>query len=468
MSLRGRLTLLTAALIAAASSVLGVVVYVAAERTQLAAVDQVLTTAAPVAGRFNEGRERPRNEEIISTIAIARIHRDGTIHVLRQAGAPTALLPFPALGPADVEQAARGPITLPGTPSYRVLVTPPDRGRGPTIVALPLDGEEAALDALRTGTALAVVIVTVIGAGLAWLTVRRAFRPVGEIIASAQAVAHGALDRRVPDGRPGTELGDLSESLNAMIASLTTSITEVAASEARLRAFVSDASHEIRTPLTVIRGYVELLRGSGMTDPDRRSKALERISTESLRLERLVTSLLILDDLQTQVESVREPFRLDDVVRDAFTDLSILESDRQVTVELVPAPIVGSADAWRQLCANLVQNIQRYTPAGAPVAVRLTTSGPDVQPPMLVLTVDDAGPGIPPAQRQEVLERFTRVDTSRATATGGFGLGMSIVRAVVLAHAGTITLTDSPWGGLRVRIEVPVDGAGAGATAPAL
>ena len=457
MSLRTRLTLLTAVLIAAASSILGVVVYVAAEQTQLDAVDQVLTTSAQVAGRFNDRRGRQPEDEVISTNAVARIHRDGTIHVLRQAGNPNALVPFPVLTEQDLQSAAIGPITIAGSPSapaYRVLVGRPERGHGPTIVALPLDGEEAALDALRTGTIVAVLIVTAIGAGLAWLTVRGAFRPVGEMITSAQAIAHGDLQRRVPDGRPGTELGDLSASLNTMIASLAASITEVSASEARLRSFVSDASHEIRTPLTVIRGYVELLRGESMPDEAKRNRALERIAAESVRLERLVTALLTLDDAQSRLGLVREQFRLDEVVRDAFTDLALLEPDRPLQLELDPAPMTGSPDAWRQLCGNLVQNLQRYTPSGSPVTVTLKASAGSAGE-GFVLTVDDAGPGIPAAQRREVLERFTRVDASRATTTGGFGLGMSIVRAVADAHGGTIELGESPAGGLRVRIEVP-------------
>ena len=457
MSLRSRLTLLTAILIAAASSVLGVVVYVAAEQTQIHAVDQVLLTSAQVASRFNDRRGRQPEDEVISTIAIGRVRRDGTIQVIRQAGTPNALLPFPMLATTDLRAATTGPITLAaqsGQPAYRVFVARPQRGHGPTIVALPLDGEEAALDALRTGTIVAVLIVTALGAGLAWLTVRSAFRPVGEMITSAQAVAQGDLQRRVPDGRPGTELGDLSESLNTMIASLTTSITQVASSEARLRAFVSDASHEIRTPLTVIRGYVELLRGDGMTEESTRHRALERIAMESVRLERLVTALLTLDDAQNRTARVREPFRLDDVVRDTFTDVALLDPERPLLLDLAPIELVGSPDAWRQLCGNLVQNLQRYTPAASPVHVTLdqhpaSTGG------VVHLTVDDAGPGIPRDQRQEVLERFTRVDASRATSTGGFGLGMSIVRAVVEAHGGIITLADSPAGGLRVLIELP-------------
>jgi two-component system OmpR family sensor kinase len=112
--------------------------------------------------------------------------------------------------------------------------------------------------------------------------------------------------------------------------------------------------------------------------------------------------------------------------------------------------ISGSPDMWRQVLANLTQNLNRHTPAGSPVAITLTSLGG-----MAVLMVDDAGPGIPLDQRVSVTERFTRLDASRSTTTGGFGLGMSVVSAVVARHQGTLELLDSPLGGLRVRITIP-------------
>jgi signal transduction histidine kinase len=142
-------------------------------------------------------------------------------------------------------------------------------------------------------------------------------------------------------------------------------------------------------------------------------------------------------------------FDLADIVRDSFEDLATLNPDRSVEIDLEPATMIGLDDAWRQLVANLVQNCTRHTPAGSPIRVTLRQHDG-----LTMLTVDDAGPGIAPEQRAMALERFTRLDPSRSTTSGGFGLGMSIMRAVVDAHGGRIELLDSPLGGLRFTITV--------------
>ena len=257
---------------------------------------------------------------------------------------------------------------------------------------------------------------------------------------------------RVPGAREGTELGDLSTSLNSMIIALTNSIDRVEKSEASLRKFVSDASHEIRTPLTVIRGYAEILisRQSQITEADKR--ALERIDSESKRLERLVTSLLALEAKESRAFPATA-FKLDQVVTQHFTDLATITA-REVKLDIEPVEILGDRDSWEQLLGNITQNIDRYTPPHSEVAVSLTRSdraGDNVA----VLTINDSGPGIPAEMRYEIFSRFTRLDQSRSTQTGGFGLGMSIVRAVVDTHDGTIALGESPQGGLQIKIEVP-------------
>jgi two-component system OmpR family sensor kinase len=237
-----------------------------------------------------------------------------------------------------------------------------------------------------------------------------------------------------------------------MIESLTASLTAVEASELRLRGFVSDASHEIRTPLTVIRGYVELLQAQRDQASELEIRALDRIESESRRLENLVTQLLLLERIDSGAQAVQEEFDLAALIREYFGDLTDLGEGRPVTMNLAEATLSGSADQWRQVLANLVQNITRYTPEGSAVQVELTAT-----PSQLTLTIDDSGPGIPPDKRASVTERFTRLDESRSSTTGGFGLGMSIISAVVDTHRGTLTLGESPAGGLRVQITAPRD-----------
>lgn len=449
MTLRARVTLLTALLILVSTSLLGALAYVTASRLQYDSIDNSLASVITDARiRILATNPRPVPDDVYSPFALARVNRDGTVTVLRQAGLGSDPLAFPQLNAESIEAASVSPVSVTGTPSYRVLVRQPPN-RATVIAAAPLGDVESNLARLAAVIIASVLAVTLIGGVAAWAIVRRFFRPVDAMVDAAQAISLGDTQRRVPAARAGTELGELSESLNLMIGSLTTSIATVEASEERLRAFVSDASHEIRTPLTVIRGYVELLQGEGAATSELSTRALERIGSESRRLERLVTQLLLLERMDELSEAAFESIDLAEIVRDCFDDLAALNPDRRVDMDLEPATLLGLDDAWRQLVANIVQNCTRHTPAGSTIRVALHQVGRQT-----TLIVDDAGPGIPLEQRAHALERFTRLDPSRSTATGGFGLGMSIMRAVVDAHGGSIELLDSPLGGLRLVITV--------------
>ena len=449
MTLRARVTLLTALLMLVSTSLLGTLAYVTSSRLQYDTIDTVLDSVI-TDGRIRSlvSNPRPVPDDVYSPIALARINRDGSITVLRQAGLGSDPLPFPQLSAESLDAARVSPVSVDGNPSYRVIVRQP-QGRATIIAASPLGDVESNLTRLAVVIVTSVLVVTLIGGVAAWAIVRRFFRPVDAMVDAAQAISLGDTQRRVPSAKAGTELGELSESLNLMIGSLTTSIATVEASEERLRAFVSDASHEIRTPLTVIRGYVELLQGEGAATSELSTRALERIGSESRRLERLVTQLLLLERMDELSEAAFESIDLAEIVRDCFDDLAALNPDRRVDMDLEPATLLGLDDAWRQLVANIVQNCTRHTPAGSTIRVALHQVGRQT-----TLIVDDAGPGIPLEQRAHALERFTRLDPSRSTATGGFGLGMSIMRAVVDAHGGSIELLDSPLGGLRLVITV--------------
>ena len=447
MTLRARVTFLTDILILVSTSALGALTYVTSSRLQYDTIDTNLTSAITDARvRSLATNPRPVPDDVYSPVALARLDRDGTITVLRQAGLGSDPLPFPQLSAETILAARVSPVSVEGSPSYRVIVRQPV-GRASVIAAAPLGDAEKNLTRLAVAIIGSVLAVTLLGAIAAWAIVRRFFRPVDAMVDAAQAISLGDTQRRVPTARPGTELGELSESLNLMIGSLTASIATVEASEERLRTFVSDASHEIRTPLTVIRGYVELLQRDGGESAELSTRALDRIESESRRLERLVTQLLLLERMDAVSAASFAPFDLAGVVRESFEDLAALNPDRIVELDIEPAQLVGLEDAWRQLTANLVQNCTRHTPAGSPISVTLRQRDGQT-----TLTVDDAGPGIPPEQRAVALQRFTRLDPSRSTNSGGFGLGMSIMRAVVDSHRGRIDLLDSPLGGLRLRI----------------
>lgn len=449
MSLRLRITISTALLILLSTSALAFLAFSTAKRIQVDTVDNaIIGASAQVRTRAIESNPRPLPPDVYQPFAVALIKPGSTTaQVLLPAGFGEQPINFPTI---TVDQ-ARGwigsMVNVPGDPPYRMYVRESGPQNAVLIVGMPTDDLERGLRSLAIGLVSGVAIITLVGAIVAWLLVRRFFRPVDEMVDAAIGIAAGDVGLRVPDAPAGTELGELSTALNSMIESLTTGLRVVGESEGRLRAFVSDASHEIRTPLTVIRGYVDLLQGERTDASDLERRALDRISSESKRLENLVTQLLLLERIDRGVGDV-EQFDFSVLVREYIGDLEDLGDGRPVTWLLEPALVTGNADLWRQALANIAQNLERHTPEGSAIVVTVSADP-------TVLTIDDAGPGIPPDKRAAVVQRFTRLDESRSSNTGGFGLGMSVIAAVVAQHNARLELTESPLGGLRLRIAIP-------------
>lgn len=451
MSLRLRITLTTAILVLLSATVLAIFAYSTASRIQYDTLDQGLLGASGQVRTKAVGKNpNPLPPDVYQPYAIALITPGSdSAEVLLPAGYGDRPLPFPAITRAQAEAGRDEFTTVSGNPDYRVLIRYSGPQNALLIVGAATDQIAAGLESFALWLGIAVAGITALGALLSWLVVRRFFRPVDDMIDAAAAIAEGELGRRVPQAPAGTELGALSDSLNAMIEELTGALDVRSASEARLRAFVSDASHEIRTPLTVIRGYVDLLQAQRREPDDLEQRALDRISSESIRLESLVTQLLLLERIDAAPDE-RTDLDLEPLVREYLGDLAELGSPRPIEWATEPTVIHGNADQWRQLLANITQNLQRHTPGGSAVRVLLHADRGVAE-----LVIDDAGPGIPADQRAIALERFGRPDSSRARSTGGFGLGMSVIAAVVARHEGTLDLLDSPAGGLRLRITVP-------------
>lgn len=460
MTLRWRITITTALLIALASTVIGVASYLNISQAQMASIDSSLQSAlGPNLRRLLEGEPQRRNPQgsFFTPVAIGVIDASGNVSTVRPAGTAEAPEPFPTLPTGEIRLDSNQDsqtITFVDESigdSYRLFTRP--AGRDFLAVAVTsLADYRTTMNQILINVISFVIGVTLLGAITTWLILRRFFAPVDSMIATAGAIAHGDFSQRVPKAQEGTELGDLSNSLNTMISVLTDSITRVESSEQSLRVFISDASHEIRTPLTVIRGYVEILAKDTGIVSEQDARAIARIDSESKRLERLVTRLLELDTYQMEATS-EQIIRLDEIILLHFNDLESI-SQRPITYDLDPVTIRGNSSAWEQLVSNITQNISRYTPAQSAVGVELRTIvvGTDD---CVEFVVNDCGPGIPLDKRSEVFTRFFRLDASRSVQTGGFGLGLSIVKAVVDTHSGTIALDQSPCGGLQIRIQVP-------------
>ena len=333
--------------------------------------------------------------------------------------------------------------------------------RATLMIALPLTGVDNAVQH-TLGLTAAVGIITLASAFvIATWTVTRAFRPLRRVEKTAAAIAAGDLSQRVDAEAPGTELGRLSSSLNAMLAHIEVAFQARMASEARMRRFVSDASHELRTPLVTIRGFSELYRHGALGTEEDVATAMGRIESEAKRMGTMVEDLLTLARLDEQRPLQLKPVDLLPLAHDALVDAQAAAPERAVRLvglddggRPAPAPTLGDEARLRQVVGNLVGNALRYTPAGSPleIAVGTRTVGPREA---AVLEFRDHGPGIAPEDAAKVFERFYRADSSRTRDTGGTGLGLAIVAAIVGSHGGSVRHEETPGGGATFVIELP-------------
>ena len=310
------------------------------------------------------------------------------------------------------------------------------------------------------------VIIGLSGVVLAFVVtswgVRRGLRNLYQVTGTAQEVAaelspEGAgLDRRVPVAEPGTEVGQLAESMNTLLAAVETQFAARLESEQRMRQFLADASHELRTPLTSIRGYAELARmqrAAGDADADN----LDRIESEGTRMSRLVDDLLLLARGDNDQIRVNPPELIDirDLVDDAVAGSRAAHPSRRIDIEVAPAPpILGDHDQLLRAIRNLITNAAVHTDASRPILVRGFADRFAGQP-GAVIAVADGGPGLPPDQAQHVFERFWRADKARTRARGGTGLGLSIVATIVAAHGGTVHFDSAVESGSTVTLWLP-------------
>ena len=329
-----------------------------------------------------------------------------------------------------------------------------------------------------------VIVLVLALVGVA--AVRANLRPLDEIEETAEAIADGHLDRRVPERDPRTEIGRLGRSLNSMLSQIETAFhareeSEAAAhrSEERMRRFIADAGHELRTPLTAIRGFAEYYRqrggmetrwdraeapatGGGLTPSDL-DRLMQRVEKEAARMGLLVEDLLLLARLDQQRPLARQPVDLLSLAGDAVHDARLLAPDRTVDLSVQPGAaflVIGDEPRLRQVIGNLMSNALTHTPDGTPIEVSIGSGTLDPRlpdsPPAVTLDVTDHGPGMTPEQAHRVFERFYRTDQARTRATGGSGLGLAIVNALVTAHGGVASVRTAPGKGATFRIALPL------------
>jgi two-component system OmpR family sensor kinase len=293
------------------------------------------------------------------------------------------------------------------------------------------------------------------------LMVRLSLRPLNRISSSARGIMNSNLSRsdtavelRVPDAPPTTEVGQLSSALNAMLQHIEEGFEARTLAEQRLRQFIADASHELRTPLSSIRGYAELFRRGGAAHPDDVAVAMRRIEEEGEQMSVLIDDLLLLARLDQGRPLEQEPVDLAALCADAAADSRVIDSGWPVILDVPAEPLVVTGDQLRlrQVLGNLVRNARVHTPPGTTITISVQCL--DLER-MALLTVSDDGPGIAPEALPHVFDRFYRADASRSRSSGGSGLGLSIVQAIVQSHGGRVDLTSAP-GATTVEVRLPM------------
>jgi signal transduction histidine kinase len=296
----------------------------------------------------------------------------------------------------------------------------------------------------ETAGVLAVAVpLVVLALGLIlWVSVGRALRPVEVMRDEADRITVAQLRRRLPVPVGDDEIPRLARTLNEML-------DRIDEGQRLQRQFVSDASHELRSPISVIRQAAEIARDY----PDRvgTGALAEDVLAESLRLEELVTALLLLARLEGGEGRSAEVVDLDDLV---LTEVARVRARAGVRIDahaVAAGQVQGSAVLLGQVVRNLLDNSCRH--AASLVCVGLRDEHGTVE-----LVVDDDGPGIAPEDRARVFERFVRLDDARARDEGGSGLGLAIVRKIVASSGGSVEVTESPTGGARFTVRLPAVG----------
>lgn len=300
---------------------------------------------------------------------------------------------------------------------------------------------------LRTG-GLAFGLVVVAGAAAGYLVAGRVLRPVSDLTATARQLSTSTLAERISYTGPRDELAELADAFDGMVGRLD-------AAFAGQQRFAANASHELRTPLTVIRAEVDV----ALADPDATAEELrtsaEIVREATIRADALVESLLVLARSEAEAErgvlSRRQPVDLAALVPGALASIGSETTERDLSIdpELAPAETVGDPELLSRLVGNLVENAVKHNVDGGTISIRCGQRGGQAW-----LTVSNSGPVFEQAELTDLLAPFRRGGSGRS-GVRGVGLGLSIVRAVVAAHHGTVDLTALPEGGLEVRVSLP-------------
>jgi signal transduction histidine kinase len=370
-------------------------------------------------------------------------------------GRPREPEPGPPRLPEEPRPGGRGPSRR--LPEIAPIVV---SGHEVGIVAVPGNPPPASIVMRQLGPTLAWVAAALLVAGAAIMALvifRPAHKRLRTLEQAAAALGEGRTDvRAVETG--GDEVTSLARTFNRMADDLSARARALTESDRARRQLLADVSHELMTPLAAIRGYTETLAMPELTlDADTRQRYLSIIGDETQKLEAMIGDLLEL----ARLEGGGGTLSMDRVpVKDLFTRVidrhGPIIRDRQITVDVSVRPesltVTGDAQRLEQALQNLGANAIRHTPQGGRLELGAAAVDKCVR-----ITVRDTGPGIAQEHLERVFDRFYKIDSSRARTNtpSGSGLGLSIVRAIVERHGGSVSASNAPDGGAVFEILLP-------------
>ncbi|MCB2224941.1 MAG: HAMP domain-containing histidine kinase [Actinobacteria bacterium] len=459
MSLQTRLVAAITIVLLAVIVAAGVVAGRSIESILVAQTDRTLSSflnrgPIPQGGPDRRDAETGADEPFLRPMAELHVASDGTVVLARPSGFADDPDPLPDVSGLEPESELVFLDAEDGSLRYRAkAIWFPDGSS--IVVASPLRDVATATASLIRALLLAGGGLLLLGGAATWWTVRRATRPVDQMVETAETIAGGDLTSRVPETATTTELARLGTALNEMLAHIEDAVDAERMGQERLRRFVADASHELRTPVAAISGYAQLRRAGGLAADGAEDDAWGRIESESRRMGLLIEELLTLARLGRGEPLDTGLLDLAGVARDAAADHAAIDPSRPVEVVAPDEAVVeGDRQRLHQVVSALLSNVRVHTPGGTRVTVTLEAGAGEAR-----LCVADDGPGIPDDALPHVFERFYRADPSRSRRSGGSGLGLAIVEAIVDAHGGRVDAGNRDGGGAGVTIVLPLAGA---------
>jgi two-component system, OmpR family, sensor kinase len=463
LSLRGRLLIGVISLVVVGLLISDVATYALLQSSLISRIDSQLISGhnEAVGALGGSGRGPAQPSQFPTGTVVELLGLDGSVveaKVTTTIGAttPSARPVLPkTLANAGMDTAA-APITVEGTngvAQFRMTDWPENSFGGQFVVlAIPLTPVLSTLSQLLQLEALIGVGVVAATALLALLIIQLGLRPLQRMGGVAADIAAGDLSRRVEPATTTTEIGRLGLALNGMLSQIEAAFAERTQSNQRLRRFIADASHELRTPLTSIRGYSEMLRRGAAESPTDADLARRRIEEESVRMSVLVDDMLLIARLDQGRPLDKKPVNLQAIAGDAAADARAVAPQREITLSANgPVVVEGDDTRLRQVVGNLVRNALVHTPQQTAIEIAVSTVDGVGR-----ISVADHGPGLSSEEMVRIFEPFYRADPSRSRDSGGAGLGLSIVNAVVSAHGGQVHVKETSGGGVTFEVELPL------------